>query len=409
MLRRECHTGMAGDPTTVSEVVITAAPKSNLVRPRARMLVNGTEIIPTSCTVNRNNNFQADTFEADFALWETADRGLDFWFNTEDMEVEIQSGYLKQGTVDWNSVFKGKVDTIAGDLTGGSVKLSGRDKTGQFIDTKTFLAFPNKKASEIVTQLAGTHGLKAEVTATTTNVGVFYKGDHVHIAGGEFGQSRTEWDLITYLARKEGYDAWVFGDTIFFHPADDDNAETRSIDWTPPTIKGNLSKAYDSNVIDLKVTHNLALAKDIKVVVRSWHTKLGKKTEQTSTRTRATKKPLPGKNYTAGGGGNKKKDGQTFYFTIPNLTPEEAQERANQLYDEIVKHEYTLEWSMPGDLNFTPRTKVQIVSDTDIGILDQTYYVESATIEFGFGVPFVVKLRAKNHPEPGEGGEAGSE
>ena len=365
-----------------------------LRRPRARVLIGGQELSSLkSAAVKKNNYFHADTFDVSFALWGTGGKGHDWWLDQESIDVEVQMGRQpEEGEIAWRTVLKGKVDDIRLDWSAGTLTLTGRDKTALFLDNKTREAFVNKSASEIVTELAGRHGMTADVTATTTRAGTYYERDHVSLNNGQFSRAQSEWDTITFLARQEGFDAWVDGDTINFHPLSEDRGEAFAINIKEPQVIDGVAIASAVNVVGLTVSRNLALAKDIRVVVRSWNSSHAKRYEAKT----ESRKPARGRNATSGGGEGD--DVAEYFYTFPNLTQAEAQVRANRIHQQLSRQQWVLEFELPGTLGVDPRKKV--VVNTAGRLSEQLYYVDTVDLRLDNQGGWQTVVRAKNTPEP---------
>lgn len=368
--------------STEVEAVVVTGKRNPLRRPRGRVLIDGEELATVlDIQVTRNNHFNADTFNATFALWGSAKHTLDWWASKTKIEVEIEMGNADaDGSVTWKPVLKGVSEDIRFGLDAGVVEIYGRDKSALLIDNKVNKSFKNKTASEIVEEIASARGLKVEAEPTSAKSGTFYQKDHTSTHIDEYKNS-TEWDLIVHLARCEGYDAWVEGDTLYFKPLKDAD-DPFIVKWSPPWAGQGLSRANQSNVERLSISHNLALAKDIRVVVKSYHSGLGK-------------------GFKAEAGKKKGKDGdvQEHVFTFPNLTEAECKTRAEKLLRDFTTHEYHVEFDAPASLNMKPRRGLKIEGVT--GVLDQSYFVDEVTLRLSHGEGFSMQVRGKNHPESG--------
>ena len=99
-----------------------------------------------------------------------------------------------------------------------TVEIDGRDLTARLLDARTQETFSNQTASQIAETLAARHGLTPNVTATQTLAGRYYAADHDRLTLGQFSRATTEWDLLTFLAAREGFEAYVSGQTLTFAP-----------------------------------------------------------------------------------------------------------------------------------------------------------------------------------------------
>ena len=116
------------------------------------------------------------------------------------------------------SLIQGEADTVAYDVLNRTVDVEGRDLTARLLDARTQETFSNQTASEIAETLAGRHGLTPNVSATSTLAGRYYSTEHDRITLGQFSRATTEWDLLSFLAAREGFDVFVAGQTLTFAP-----------------------------------------------------------------------------------------------------------------------------------------------------------------------------------------------
>jgi len=352
---------------------------ANVRAPRLRVLVNGKPVGGAKkAGLVSNNHYQADTFSASFSA--NADPAFNvIWWATQEppLVLDMQLGIVGAGNaIAWTSLLIGEVDKVDVHDASGAVEITGRDLTGRFIEAKTQESFNNNTASEIVTILAGRHGMTADVTPTTALASRLWAADHTRASNGQFGKVTNEWDLMTALARDEGFDLYVTGTVLHFHPAVAPGADPYLVRYT---MRG--TKAYPvSNAIDLRLGRSLTLAKDIEVIVQSFHSKAGKSFKRTAK---------------VHGGGKKGDKPQQYFFVRPNLTEDQAQKLANSILADLSKHERTISWSEPGNFILTARTLVKLQgTGTDF---DQVYYVDSIDRHISFDEGFGMSVRAKNH------------
>jgi phage protein D len=251
------------------------------------------------------------------------------------------------------------------------------------IDSKTHETFLNKTSSQIVTDLAGRHGLTPVVTQTQGLVSRFYQQDHDRITLGQFSKTTTEWDLITYLGQNEGYDAYVKGQELHFEPSNDASTATPTVVNYAPATQGGQSASPVCDVIDLRLERSLTLAKDIKVTIQSWHSGKAKAIVATAQGSGSSK------------GGGAKDAAQTVFRVIPNLTKDEADKRAKALLEELTRHERVISYSQPGEAALTARSMVRLQGTGSSW--DQTYYVDTISRSMRFDGGFVQHVRCKNH------------
>jgi len=215
------------------------------------------------------------------------------------------------------------------------------------IETRTQETFANRTSSEITSLLAQRHNLTPRVTATTTPVGRYYQSEHDRTTLDQFSHATTEWDLLVFLARQEGFDVFVQGQTLYFQPT------TQTVDLAV--------SLQPRDAIALKLERSLTLARDIEVVVKSWNSRQNNAFVQTAR--------APGCG--AGGSGGSP---QRYVFIQPNLTPDDALKLAQRKLAELTRHERTIRMSLPGELSLSPRSMIALEgTGTEF---DQVYYVD---------------------------------
>lgn len=362
-------------------------PRSLAQQPRGLVLANGERAAGlVSFEVDNNSFYQADTFRAVLALSaQPRDRGADWWSRQDKIEAELLAGFPADpqafGKADLVSLMVGYADDIEIDPLADEIILAGRDLTSVFIDTKTAEKYLNRRASEIAQELAQSHGLEAEIVATPGIAGA-----HHHIdAGVTHHHNRSEWDLLTALADREGYQVYVTGRTLHFEPRTDPNDTPYVIRWQAP----DAGRAYPvTNALSLRLSRSLSIAKDIRVIVLSHHPKYKKQIVATAERKRV-------RNKVTRGVASETEPPQTYTYNMANLTPEQAQRYANERARAISQHEMNLHARLPGDSLLTARTLVRL-EGTD-SAFDQTYWPSSIIRHYSLEEGYSMELSAKNH------------
>ncbi len=349
--------------------------------PRGVVSVGG-EIISgwQSLEVENNAHRSADTFRVVFVLdLLPAERNAQWFSRQRTLPVEVRTGFPKDPQhytpAELDSLIIGRVDDVRFDLPAGTLELVGRDNTALFIDTKTSEHFANKTSSQIAQTLAARHGLQAVVTPTTRQVGSFYKSDFVDTT-----QQQSEWDLLSYLANAEGFDLYVKGNTLYFTQRPPLSPDHYCIQWTPPDAHQGYAAA---NIIDLQFSRNLTIAQGISVEVRSWNSKAKKGFSAFWPRQGKTTRP-----------GQASAQTQRYRYTVPGLSQEAAQQRAQQLYQHIVSHEMALSASLPAD-NLLSVAQTILVQGTQTDF-DQVYYPETITRVLSVDEGYRMSITAKN-------------
>lgn len=300
--------------------------------------------------------------------------------NDSPLVVQINAGNVSQTNPndvtpsDLPMLIMGDADEIIFNPQNTSVTISGRDYISLFLDNKVKQSFLSQTSSDIVTQFATTRGLKPVVTSTTTQVGNYLKNQFNLLTS-----QITEWDLMTFLAREEGFDLYVIGKSIYFEPRS--TSTPYAIVLTIPyyTTPGSISS---SNVEEISLTRNLRLSKDIIVNVQSWNP--ANKISYSKTATLR---------HTAGSSSS---PAQVYNYIFANLTPEQAQAKATSLLRQISEHEMKLTLKMPADGIVTAHSRISVTGTNTL--LDQIYYVKNITREMRFDGGYNMAIEAKTTP-----------
>ena len=365
---------------------MTIAPYA--VRSRGAVKINGATIQGwTRFEVENNSAYSADTFRVELAgQLLPSDRNLSWFSQQQDMFVELFIGNpadpISYRPEDLTSWVYGQVDCVKIDPVENVIELSGRDLTRVFIDSKTFESFSNQTSSQIATALANRHGLTPVVTATTTKAGKYFDIDHVNT-----NAERSEWDLLNFLATVEDFQVQVQGQNLYFGPAQSGTA-LYPLEWKPPGSQGAPSAAVES----LRLERALTVSRGVQVSIHSWNAKYAKGFTVT----------YPGKApKTINVGGSAVGAGiQVYRRTIRNLTQQEALQRAEALYNQIISHEMTLEFHAPGDNSLTLAAAISL-SGTGTAF-DQVYYPDHIRRTMDCQSGYSMEVHAKNHgPDTG--------
>jgi phage protein D len=337
------------------------------------MAVNGA----LEVSVTSNNHYRADTFNATLTLSPSGQYFTAGWWSSQDAPVlvEIDMAFLnpgdQEGAEAWQAMITGEVDHVSIDPIAGTVRISGRDLSRRLIDAKTQETFTNQTSSQIAATLAERRGLSTNIATTSTPVGQYYELQHSRAALIKGHRATTEWDLLVWLAQQEGFDVYVTNQTLNFQPQGA-AAQTFVVLYQQPSGGGQSPVV---GVMGLRLERSQTLAKGVMVKVLTWGSK---------TRTATT--------YTAGTGGA---DTQTYVFSRPNLTPDLAQQYANNMLEDITRHERKVAFSMPGELSLTVRNQIQL--DGTGTSFDQAYWIDSMTRSMSLGGGFVSSFNLKNH------------
>jgi len=354
--------------------------------PRGLVKLNG-EVVPgwIDWQVDNNTFYQADTFRVRFASSMLPAAYGPAWFASQSaITVELLAGFPADpaafSAAELDSLFYGKVDDITYDPTSTLIELSGRDLTADLIDNKTTEKWQNLTSSQIVTKIAQRHGLNPKVAATKTKAGKYYEIDHVRLT-----HQRSEWDLLTWLAHQEQYVVYVRGQDLHFEPMPSASTDPYVLEWTPPTAD-NAAPGFNGKTI--LFARNLTLAKDVIVEVRSWNAKNKKGFTKKAQATHNKNTVLSGAAQPIG-------EAQTYSFTVPGLTPEQALQFAQNKLREITAHEVKMTATLPADNVLLPTDVIQVRGTATP--FDQIYYPDSIVRTMSLSDGYAMTVNAKNH------------
>lgn len=372
--------------TTVSAVTITPAGAKKIIkRPRMQIIVNGNTMTILDGTVTKNGHYNAAEFKGSVSPWLL---GLDFWvtlgLDQQKVSVVVQRGEESEdgSDISWDTVFDGILDEVEIEADQGKVSLECRDRIALLIDRKIYKAYPNKTAAEIITELCKEVGITVNIQGGKTLAGTLYARDHTNVKQGEFSQVQTYWDLICKLAQATNNVVQMDGTTLTVMPNEADTSNPWLVNFSPPVLSnGNIVALPHANVKKLSISHKLLATKDILVRVKSFHSKTGK-------------------GYAVTSGNKGKVQNQTVYeYYYPNLMPDEAQKKADEIYLEKTSHELVITVTASANWNVTPYRTAKIVGAPSLSDL---FYVDhvSWTMSFDGGAEMTVTL--KNHPQLNE-------
>lgn len=313
--------------------------RSEARAPRLQVTLAGVELPGAiAADVRANRHFAADRFRVQMAASAVQQDALHV--PGQRVRVSVALDGL------WVNLITGLVDTVSLDPTTGVLEIEGRDLSSLMIEAQVNETFANRTSSEIAELFASRHGLQVLVERTSTPVGRYYQSEHDRIGMGQFAKAMTEWDVLAFLAAREGFDLFMEGDVLRFGP---------------PATDG-VSEILTEDCISLRLEHSIGMAREIDVTVRSWSTK-----SAAAVKGRAR----------ASGSGTVWKHG----VTRPNLTSEDAQKWAERVLADLKRHQWTATVTMPGELALTPRSRVAIARtgtpwDREYGVLQLSRHVD---------------------------------
>ncbi len=293
---------------------------SNVRTPVPVVTLDGIELGGViSVEVHSNNHFAADRFRIQFAAQSVTLAALQIPGRRYNISIVVD-GVAR-------NLIVGMADTVSFDPTRGIVDVEGRDLAALMIEAQTDETFSNRTSSEIARILAERHGLAAYVDSTTSATGRFYQSEHARVTLGQFAKTTTEWDLLAFLASREGFDLYMDRDTLHFGM---------------PSVDA-VSLITPADCIRMQLQHFVALARPMLMTVKSWNSKSAD-TTLSSAQTAGTGPPW------------------IRTMTRPNLTPDEAKHLAERTVSDTKRHEWTVSLVMPGETSVTPRGRVNLLA-----------------------------------------------
>lgn len=349
-------------------------------KPACIITINGVAALFTNVTVSSKNYYLSDTYEITLPLNKNGIFTLEYWGSIQNAEVKIYMGFQVNIDVfnidDLNLIFTGAIDTIRMNVIEQIVTISGRDYSYLLIDKKTTKTYLNKTASEIAIEFAQDNGLNSEVVPTTSPVGSYFNPFTLY---SQTNINLTQWDYLTYLAQQINYNVYVKNKTLYFVPKPGPNT---------PFFEIPLQTANDFSLFPMapgtsfNFYRTLTLAEDVLVKVNSASI-------------------FTGSSFTVSATSHHIKDAvkapkQTYVFSFPNLTEQEARNIAQAQLEAITHHEIVLEGVMPPHFDLNKNIPI-LISGTNSN-LDQLYYVDLLNISLSYLPPkFEMSFNAKNH------------
>ena len=349
-------------------------------KPRALAIINGAAAAGlVEIEVDSNSFYQADTFQAVFALSkQPSGTNWGWWASQTALQVQLFAGFPtdpeKFGMSDLSLLILGNVDDIDIDPVRDQIRITGRDLTSNFVDAQTVDKWPGYTSSRIAAKLAARHNLQTAITKTTVQVGNYYVREHVLE-----NRRITEWDLLTYLARQEDFSVFVRGTTLYFQPKAQPTDDPYVIQWQPP--QSGSAAAPVGNFTAIRFARSLTIARDVVVFVKGFDYK----TNKSYSVKRSALHPQRSASNPA----------QTYVFYIDGLTPQSAIQKAEAKLHEITQDEIRVFIDMPADNILTPQNIVQVKGTRTI--YDQIYFPAHINRRWSFHEGYGMTIEAKNH------------
>lgn len=334
--------------------------------PRAWLTIDGSPIPVIEASAHLNTLSSADTFSATLAFSALpAAHDLAWFCATTPITASIDFGTQADGS-DRTTLVTGKLTQVDPDWATRTLRINGRDATGDLIEKKSNEKFQNQTAEQIVKTIGSRHGLTIQSDGGTSKAGKTYQIDYAKMT-----DMHSEAALIQHLADREGKIWFVKGTSLYFVKADSATLGSYAVNYVPPTTQSFAS----GNFLRLRGVKNLTLSKQTKVNVRSWNHKQKKAVTSTKSLSGTGDTPV------------------VYDYRLPNLSQEQADKIATQRLDENTRHELSVEVEMPGDPTLDPR--MQLVLSGTGTIFDQAYAIDSIDHEISFDSGYRMTVRTK--------------
>jgi len=354
-------------------------------QPRAIVLVNNIPALWEEIEITTTTFYNADNYHVQLPLnGQNSNLNLNYWATTQNFTIQIYVGFpsnpYNYSTSDLDLIIEGDCDELEVDPLSARVMLSGRDLTSRFIDTKTTNKYPNQTSSQIAAIFAAEHGLMTNITPTFTPVGSYYNSQNVLMS-----KVTTEWDLLCYLANQENYFVYVKQNVLYFNPKTYDLSNVYTLQYQAPT-PSNASPTF--NGMRLGLFRSTTLSSDVSVTIKiPYNINTGKADFVRASSTHRSRAYLH--NVPAPSG-----KVQKYSFVMPGLTKQQAQQKANQILQDITLHEVRLTAYIPGNNILQKNGAVQLKGTNTA--YDQLYYIEQIVRRINVPEGYNMEISAKN-------------
>jgi phage protein D len=263
------------------------------------------------------------------------------------------------------ATFDGLADNVGVDMINGTARIIGRDYSSVLISSTYQSSYCNLTASEIATCIATRHGFAQNISQTSTMVGSYQCDGYNQVLLNAHSQITSEWDLLKYVARTEGFQLFVDGTTLIFAPTD-------------ALSRNALSIAAD-NVMALTFHKKCPTSGQTTLTAKSWNSWLGQ--ALTFTDDQSNDQPafdFPSLNADPG---------IEIAMVKPNLTPQSAEQLVSRRLDILNEEATTVQITMPGETSLMPGDLLNVASF--LNTFNTDYIVKSVRRRFSTDTGFV--------------------
>jgi len=301
------------------------------------------------------------------------------WLNQIDGKVQAAIYVRMQPDDAEVSMFEGMVDSIAINPIAGTAQVFGRDYSSVLVSTTYQDSFCNQTASEIATCIAERHGFTPNITATSTMVGSYLYDGYNQVLLNVHSRVISEWDLLTQLARSEGFQMFVDGSTLVFAPA-------AALSRTSMPIE-------PADVIAMKFHQICPVSDQTTISVKSWNSWLGQALSYSDGQS-PRQSTLNFSNLSAD-------PGTEIAIVRPNLSSQDAELLVTQHLNLLNEMSLTIEIDMPGETVLQPGDLLTVASGN--AMFDGDYIARSVRRRFSAKAGFVQSIHgvtAAANPSP---------
>jgi phage protein D len=331
-------------------------------RPRLAASVNGIPIQGLISAQVASTNYQgADHFSLSVALSAESKLAANYWMSESRLDIQIQA---QADTIDpLITLLQGTVDTIRMDSQRNVLVAEGRDESAALIDSRTFQTFTNQTSSEIAAAIAVKYNLSASITKTTGIIGRSDEDGHDLTVLGRFSRLISDWDVLAYLATREGFEFSIQSRTLIFRPV-------------AAVVTGKYV-LHPRDLTRLVLSRSVTSDQPQELVVQSWD-----HYEQMVVSGRAA-------NMQAGESGS----ARHVLLAAPRMGSQELDALSRHYLSEMAANGKIIEFQMPGQCGMMARDQV-IMTGTNTNF-DRTYNIETIRRSFNPTLGFTQWVRAK--------------
>jgi phage protein D len=268
-----------------------------------------------------------------------------------------------------SSILQGLADSVAYDPINQVARIEGRDYSAVLVSSSYQGSYCNQTSSEIASQIAIRHGFTPIITVTSKLVGSYQCDGYNQVLLNAHSHVLTEWDLLSDLATKEGFELFVTGTNLVFAPL--------------ASLQVNYITLALSDIKSIRLHQECSLSGQNTVTVKSWNSWLGQALcyADGQTTDQSVTNPLA-LNCDAG---------IEIALVKPNLSSQGVQQIAQNYAARLQQQSTSVEIVIPGEVSLQP---FDIVSITGIGDgFESDYLVRSVRRQFSPTAGFVDFIR----------------